>query len=67
MAGVKGKSGGDRKSAKARGVDLEKLPPLSADKDEIGELIRTLEAAPKADEAEKNPRAASWRLPLRGR
>lgn len=34
---------------------------VPADKDEIGELIRTLEAAPKADEAEKNPRAASWR------
>lgn len=39
----------------------EKLPALPTDKDEIGELIRTLEADPKDDEATANLRAAGWR------
>jgi hypothetical protein len=59
MAGVKGKSGGDRRSKKAQGVpDSAPLPVTTAGYDR---LIRVLNLPPAPDETNKDPEAAGFR------
>jgi hypothetical protein len=59
MAGVKGKSGGDRRSKKAQGVpDSAPLPVTTAGYER---LIRVLNLPPAPDENIKDPEAAGFR------
>jgi hypothetical protein len=60
MAGVKGKSGGDRRSKKAQG--LPEAAPLQQSRAGYDRLIRVLNASPVKDEAKNDPEAAGWRV-----
>lgn len=59
MAGVKGKSGGDRRSKKAQGIPEDKPAPLT--REGWARLIDVLNRSPAPDEATKDPEAAGWR------
>jgi hypothetical protein len=59
MAGVKGRSGGDRRSLKAQGVP-ESLP-LPTSPSGYARLIDALNKPAPADENTKDPEAAHWR------
>jgi hypothetical protein len=60
MAGVKGKSGGDRRSKKAQGIP--EAAPLPQTRDGYDRLIRVLNAPPVKNESTTDPEAAGWRV-----
>jgi hypothetical protein len=59
MAGVKGKSGGDRRSKKAQGIP--EAAPMPLTRSGYARLIDVLTKPPVPNESEVDPEAAGWR------